>query len=103
MQFQTYLPKKNDLDPIVGITLAGDDNWIRAVANSLRLPLKKWAVSPTPLPESDIFRALIRLRYTTPRQDGEFFETGRVSVLVSRDFPGNKPRLLREKTFRTDG
>jgi hypothetical protein len=26
------------LDPIVGIGLAGNDNWIRAVANSLRLP-----------------------------------------------------------------
>jgi hypothetical protein len=33
--------KKNDLNPMVGITLAGDDNWIRAVANSLRLPLTK--------------------------------------------------------------
>jgi len=31
---------KYDLDPIVGIGLAGNDNWIRAVANSLRLPLK---------------------------------------------------------------
>jgi hypothetical protein len=30
--------KKNDLDPIVGIALAGDDNRIRAVANLLRLP-----------------------------------------------------------------
>ena len=38
MQFQTYLPTKNDLDPMVGIALAGDDNRIRAVANSLRLP-----------------------------------------------------------------
>jgi hypothetical protein len=64
MQFQTHLSRqKNDLDPIVGIGLAGNDNWIRAVANSLRLPLKKRAVSPTPLPESDICRAL----------SGEFF------------------------------
>jgi hypothetical protein len=30
--------KKNDLEPFVGIGLAGNDNWIRAVANSLRLP-----------------------------------------------------------------
>jgi hypothetical protein len=72
MQFQTYLPTKNDWDPIVGIGLAGNDNWIRAVANSLRLPLKKRAVSPTPLPESDICRAFFRLRYATPRQVGEF-------------------------------
>ena len=41
MQFQTCLPAKNDFDPIVGIALAGDDNRIRAVANSLRLPLTK--------------------------------------------------------------
>jgi len=33
----TFLCKYN-LEPIVGIALAGDDNWIRAVANSLRLP-----------------------------------------------------------------
>jgi hypothetical protein len=38
MQFQTYLPTKNDLDPVIGIELAGNDNRIRAVANSLRLP-----------------------------------------------------------------
>jgi hypothetical protein len=29
---------------MVGIVLAGKNNWIRAVANSLRLPLNKWAV-----------------------------------------------------------
>jgi hypothetical protein len=48
---------KDALDPVVGIELAGNNNWVRAVANSLRLPLKKRAVSPTPLPESDIYRA----------------------------------------------
>ena len=92
MQFQTYLPTKNDWDPIVGIGLAGNDNWIRAVANSLRLPLKKRAVSPTPLPESDIRRAL----------NGEFIETGRVSVLANRDFPANRARREpRSHTRRT--
>jgi hypothetical protein len=77
---------------MVGIALAGDDNRIRAVANSLRLPLKKWAVSPMPPPESDICRAFIRLHCTTPRQIGGFFETGRVSVLASCDFPANRDR-----------
>jgi hypothetical protein len=62
---------------MVGIVLAGKNNWIRAVANSLRLPSKKRAVSPMPLPESynSALKSENRLRTADKRLSALITET----------------------------